>query len=803
MSLDALQSYVYVSKYARYQPDRGRRETFSESVDRVLSMHRVKYAGIDLSHELEFCRAAMKERLVLGSQRALQFGGDPILQKEARIYNCTTSYCDRPRFFQECLWLLLCGCGAGFSVQRHHVAKLPPLVRPEGMAEPYAVQDSIEGWADALGVLLASYGIAAPEFQHWSGQPVIFDYSQIRKKGAKLASSGGKAPGPEPLKNSLDKIDQLLKRTINSGHKRLRPIVAYDIMMHGSDAVLSGGVRRSATICLFSRDDEEMMNAKTGSWFIENPQRGRSNNSAVLLRDDTTRAEFMSIMKSVREFGEPGFVWSDSSEIMYNPCVEIGLYPQIDGESGWAFCNLCEINGKACKTVEDWERACTAAAYLGSMQAGYTSFPYLGEVSERIARRESLLGVSITGIMDNPDLLLNPELQRRMARHVAAVNEEFVPTLGLNPAARATCVKPAGTTSCILGTSSGIHPHHAKRYFRRAQGNELEAPLRYFEMLNPRHVEPSVWSANGTDKVVTFCIEVEDHALTKQVVGAVDLLRFVKLTQENWVEGGRNLARCAAPFLRHNVSNTINVKDDEWDDVADYIYENREAFAGVALLPHAGDRDYPQAPFVQVFTPEEIVANYGDGSLLASGLIVDALHAFDNNLWAACDSILGRGELLTPQALREKIERDTTDGMNQQWDMEGLTAKTPEGLLVAWLKHNVSNYEAKLDWIRRADRFATNYFGGDVRNMTYCMKDVNNWKQWCDLNREYHPVNWTYFREDEDMTENPSLDAACAGGTCDLLLFSAAGQQNAQPATPAPPSKLVPIPSKESKPASV
>ncbi len=784
MSLDALKSYIYVSKYARYQPEKGRRETFDESVDRVLSMHRVKYAGIDIHQELDFCEVAMKDRLVLGSQRALQFGGDPVLQKEARIYNCTTSYCDRPRFFQECLWLLLCGCGAGFSVQRHHVAKLPELVKPSGMAEPYSIQDSIEGWGDALGVLLASHGLAAPEFTSWVGRPVIFDYSLIRPKGRPLSSSGGKAPGPEPLKKSLDKIAELMKRGLHAGQRRLRPLDAYDIVMHASDAVLSGGVRRSATICLFSPDDEEMMGAKTGSWFIENPQRGRSNNSAVLLRDHTTREEFMDIMKSVREFGEPGFVWSDSTEIMYNPCVEIGLYPQIDGVSGWAFCNLCEINGKACKTVEDWERACTAAAYLGTLQAGYTSFPYLGDVSERIAQRESLLGVSITGIMDNPELLLEPALQRKMAGHVAAVNEQFVPKLGIKPAARATCVKPAGTTSCLLGTSSGIHPHHAKRYFRRAQGNELEAPLQHFETLNPRHVEASVWSANGTDKVVTFCVEVDDNALTKEIVSAVDLLQYVKLTQENWVEGGRNHARCAAPFLRHNVSNTINVKNNEWEDVGNFIYENRQAFAGVALLPHAGDRDYPQAPFVQVFTPQEIVGNYGDGSLLASGLIVDALHAFKNNLWAACDSVLGRGELLTSQALREKIQRDTVNGMQERWDWEGLTGKTPEGLLTAWLNHNVDNYEAKLDWIRRADRFATNFFSGDVRTMTYCLKDVNNWKHWCDLNREYQPVNWTLFRENEDSTSHPGLDAACAGGSCDLLLFSAAGQENAESGSP-------------------
>ena len=384
--------------------------------------------------------------------------------------------------------------------------------------------------------------------------------------------------------------------------------------------------------------------------------------------------------------------------------------------------------------------------------------------------------------MDNPELLLEPALQRKMAGHVAAVNEQFVPKLGIKPAARATCVKPAGTTSCLLGTSSGIHPHHAKRYFRRAQGNELSAAAA-FETLNPRHVEASVWSANGTDKVVTFCVEVDDNALTKEIVSAVDLLQYVKLTQENWVEGGVTMRgaqhrSCATTSQIRSTSKTMSGKTSA-------ILFTRIARHSQASLfyPMRGSRLSAGAICAGIYPP-------GDRRELRRRLFVGIranrgrAACVQEQPLAACDSVLGRGELLTSQALREKIQRDTVNGMQERWDWEGLTGKTPEGLLTAWLNHNVDNYEAKLDWIRRADRFATNFFGGDVRTMTYCLKDVNNWKHWCDLNREYQPVNWTLFRENEDSTSHPGLDAACAGGSCDLLLFSAAGQENAESGSP-------------------
>jgi ribonucleoside-triphosphate reductase len=738
MSIKALQEYTFHSKYARYNPDLKRRDTWNEAVTRVMDMHISRFPHVQ--EEIEWAFEQSKQKRVLGSQRALQYAGAPALKKHARVFNCTVSYADRLRFFQEAFWLLLCGCGTGFSVQHHHIAKLPDfssariLVGSISGVLPdveYTIEDSIEGWANALGVLIASYFPHA-EFSDYLNKNIRFNFSLIRAEGSKLSSGIGKAPGAEPLKSSLEAIRSLLERCLTDGQSRLRSIDVYDIVMHASDAVLAGGVRRSATICLFSPNDRLMAEAKTGNWLYENPQRGRSNNSAVLLRDSTSREQFHELMRTVKEFGEPGFVWTDSTEMLYNPCAEIGMYP-VDvetGESGWAFCNLCEINGKKCKTEEDFMIAARAGAIIGTLQASYTKFDYLGRTTEKIAEREALLGVSITGMMDSPDILFNPEIQRRAAKLIVAVNEEFSAKIGIRAAARSTCVKPAGTTSCILGTSSGIHAHHAKRYIRRVQANMLEVPFVFFSGHNRRAVEKSVWSKNNTDGVISFCVETHDGARTKRDVNAIKLLEHVKLTQENWVNAGKVTERCAAPWLRHNVSNTINVRPDEWESVEDFIYENRESFGGISLLSHTGDLDYPQAPFTAIHTPSELVKMYGDGSMMASGLIVDGLHAFDT-LWLACDYALGVLEVSRAE---------------------------PEEELV---------YGLRLDWVRRARQFADRYFEGDVKKMTYCLKEVNNWHLWCNLNREYKDVDYTELIEEEDNTKIQE-SVACAGGMCEL-----------------------------------
>lgn len=759
MSLKALQDYTFYSKNSRYDANKKRRETWAEAVQRVKEMHLRRYP--QAAHDIEWAFNQVLAKRVLGSQRALQYGGKPIEDKHTRIYNCSSSYCDRVRFFQEAFWLLLCGCGVGFSVQRHHVAKLPWLVNPNDSqsSTTHVVADTIEGWADALGVLLASY-MWHPEFAGLYRMKVNFDFSKIRPEGSPLSSGVGKAPGSKPLERSLGKIRELLDRiVVEDKRDRLKPIDAYDILMHASDAVLSGGVRRSATICLFSQDDEEMLNAKTGNWFITNPQRGRSNNSVVLLRNLTSFEQFESLVAATRQFGEPGFYFTDNTEEVPNPCVEIGLFPfdEKTGQSGWQMCNLCEINGRKVRTINDFRIAARAAAIIGTLQAGYTDFGYLGEASERITRREALLGVSITGMMDNPHIIFDELIQREMAQLVVKTNEEIAKLIGINPAARATCVKPAGTTSCLLGTSSGIHPHHAKRYFRRVQANHNEEVLKYFEMWNPSAVKPSAWSASGTDKVITFCVEVPDTAKTKNDLSAIELLRHVKLTQDNWVQAGKVVDRCVSKTASHNVSHTVNVNEDEWDEVIKFIYDNRHSFSGVCLLPSSGDLDYTQAPMCNVLTPAEILEKYGDGSLMASGLIVDGLHAF-GDLWVACEYAMGFRNI----GYIEKVK------LPSFW-VKALHAIGFVQRLEDWSKNatEVKKKLAQVDWVRRVKQFADRYCNGDVRQCTYLLKHVNNWKEWVDLNREYKDVDYTAFVEEKDNTTIQET-IACAGGKCDF-----------------------------------
>ncbi len=727
--LQELQNYTFVSKYARWIPSEQRRETWKEAVDRVKSMMNTKYEDSGLEETIDWAYDMMHKKKVLGSQRALQFGGEPILKRHAKIYNCTSSYCDRLRFFQECFWLLLCGSGTGFSVQKHHISKLPKLmhkIKKKNAGVKYTVSDSIEGWADALGVLLSSYfeKPSDPKFKDYQNCHIVFDYSEIRTKGSDLSSGVGKAPGFEPLQNGLEKIRELLDECIKNEQKKLRPIDAYDIIMHSSDAVLSGGVRRSASLALFSANDEEMAKAKTGNWYVENPQRARSNNSALLLKDDTTYEQFSELMESVKQFGEPGFIWSDSTEMTFNPCVEVGMWPvdEKTGKSGWQGCNLSTINCSSVSGEEDFYERCKAAAIIGTLQAGFTNLEYLGKITNDIFEREALLGVSLTGIMEKHDLVLTEKVLKKGAKIAVETNKALAKKININQAARVTCLKPEGTSSSMLGTSSGIHPHHAKRYIRHVQANTLEAPFQHFKSYNPQACEKSSWSANDTDEVVKFPIEVPDGSKLKNQLPAVEMLGVVKDAQRNWVHSGKNRSLCTQDFLSHNVSNTVTVQPDEWEAVTKFIYNNRKFFAGISLIPQSGDKDYPQAPFTTVYTSREIVKEYGDAALWCSGLIELGLNAFENNLWAACDYI--------------------TMGLEKEEDSE----------------------DKKLFAIKMK-RFAKKFFKDDVKRLAYCMKDVFNWKIYCDLYDSYNKVDYTQLLETEDNTAGIE-EVSCAGGAC-------------------------------------
>ncbi len=648
---NGMADYIAMAKYARYRPELGRREVFAEGVDRVRDMH-LQFLADRLGRRLapvlpasvaelagenagllaatlgdatleQIVRAAFEQvsaKKVLPSMRSMQFGGEAILKNHSRMFNCSFSNVDRVEFFREYFFLLLSGCGVGFSVQKHHVANLPALpVRAAENDLPVVhchIQDTIEGWSDALHALFQSF---------YDGAKVEFDYSAIRPRGQPLKTSGGKAPGHLPLKKALNKVEKILERAAG---RSLRPIEVYDINMFVAKAVLAGGIRRSATICLFSPDDEEMMNAKTGNWFELHPQRSASNNSAVLSRSDKSAEHFRKLFRAQKEFGEPGFFFCDHPDAGCNPCAEISLLPVVDWElsadelstlfrngykgdfpgttrlSGFQHCNLTTINGRAATSAQAFYRACIGAAVIGTLQACYTDMPYLGPVTRLLNEHDALLGVSICGFMDNPDILFDSEVLRQGAALCRATNHLMAALLGIRPAAKICTTKPEGTASLILNAASGIHPHHARRYFRRVQANRREPVYAFFRSVNPQMTETSVYNPD-TDDVITFPIEAPKKAILRKDLTAIQFLELVKLVQQSWViPGGDPQSR--SPNLHHNVSNTCTVRPDEWDEVASFIWANRHFFTGISLLQDAGDKAYAQAPREEVSAEPDI-----------------------------------------------------------------------------------------------------------------------------------------------------------------------------------------------------
>ncbi len=649
---NGMADYIAMAKYARYRPELGRREIFTEGVERVRDMHLGFFAaklesrlpvklpadvaelagaeaemlthtwgGKTLEEIIQEAFAQVAAKKVLPSMRSMQFGGEAILRNHSRMFNCSFSTVDRLEFFKEYFFLLLSGCGVGFSVQKHHIAMLPPL--PARAADNdlpvlhYRIADTIEGWSDALHALVLS---------HYEGKLIEFDYSAIRPRGALLKTSGGKAPGHLPLRNALDRVGEIL--TAAAG-RALRPIEVYDVNMFIAKAVLAGGIRRSATICLFSPDDEEMMNAKTGNWFDQHPQRSASNNSAVLARSDNNAGHFRNLFKAQKEFGEPGFYFCDHPDAGCNPCAEISLLPVVDWElsaaeldelyrrgykgdmpgtgrlSGFQHCNLTTINGHAAVNESAFYKACLAATAIGTLQAAYTDMPYLGPVTRLINEHDALLGVSICGFMDNPAVLFDQEILTQGARLCRAANRLVAALIGIRPAAKLATCKPEGTASLILNAASGIHPHHARRYFRRVQANRKEPVYAFFKAANPQMTEASVYNPD-TDDVITFPVEAPKKAILRKDLTAVQFLELVKLVQQCWViPGGDPSSR--TPDLHHNVSNTCTVRPEEWDEVADFIWANRRFFTGISLLQDAGDKAYAQAPREEVTTEADVL----------------------------------------------------------------------------------------------------------------------------------------------------------------------------------------------------
>ena len=717
----------FYESYSRFIDEKNRYETWNESVERVMKMHREKYEekiNPELKELLKEVEEAYKDKLFLGAQRALQYGGDQILQHNSRLYNCSASFCDRPDFFGGFFYLLLSGAGVGFSVQKHHIEKLPKIQKRKKGVKIYSVPDSIEGWATTIDILLSSYFVGGGKHPEYEGEKVYFDLTKIRPKGAYI-NGGFKAPGPEPLRRGLDLVEQLIEKELEAGAEKLRPIVAYDIAMYIADAVISGGVRRSATICMFSKDDDEMIRAKTGNWFIEHPQRGRSNNSVMLLRNETTIEEFNRIIEFVKDAGDPGFLWTDDLDFAYNPCVEVGMRPITnDGRSGFQLCNLTEINGAKSVSKEIFYKQCKVASILGTIQAGYTDFKFLTDATEEIVENEALIGVGITGMMNNPKILFDEEILKEGAEIVKKWNRKVAKIIGINQAARTTVIKPSGNSSVLLECASGIHGEHSKKYIRHIQLSEDSEMAKLFMIKNPEMCEPSIWN-KGRDIVVAFPITPNENSLYKKDLMGVNQLEYVKKIQQIWIEKGTNIEISVDPRLRHNVSNTITV--DDWNEVGNYIYNNRNYLCGVALLAAQGDKAYPQAPFTEIFTHNEIIEKYGEKSLFASALIEVALTAFDKNLWNACNTALGFGEKLTD-------------------------------------KHE---HLLKRDFVRRFNKFADKFKSKE--ECSNCLKDIYNLHKWWKIENSIQFIDWKEELKEKKFTRVDTMAAqACSGGQCDI-----------------------------------
>ena len=560
---------VYM-KYAKYLPELNRRESWEELVTRNMNMHIKKYPA--LREEIETAYQFVYDKKVLPSMRSLQFGGKPIEISPNRIYNCAYLPIDDYRAFAEAMFLLLGGTGVGYSVQKHHVDALPEIRKPNPKkTRRYLIADSIEGWADAVKVLVKSY------FE--GGSSYSFDFSDIRAKGARLVTSGGKAPGPQPLKECLIKLQGILDAK-EDGDK-LSPIEVHDMVCHVADAVLAGGIRRAALISLFSADDEEMIACKSGNWWETNPQRGRANNSAVLIRHKVTKEFFMDLWKRVElsNAGEPGIYLSNDKDWGTNPCCEIALRP-------FQFCNLCEVNASDIESQEDLNARVKAAAFIGTLQAGYTDFHYLRAVWKRTTEKDALIGVSMTGIGSGTVLGYN---MKEAAKLVKQENERVAGLIGINKSARTTTVKPAGTTSLTLGTSSGIHAWHNDYYVRRIRVGKNEAIYTYLAEYHPELVEDEYFRPHDT-AVISIPQKAPEGAIMR-TESPFQLLDRIKKVHLEWVKPGHRSGNNT-----HNVSATVSLKADEWELAGEWMWENRDHYNGLSVLPYS-DHTYVQSPF--------------------------------------------------------------------------------------------------------------------------------------------------------------------------------------------------------------
>tara|TARA_B100001758_G_scaffold91169_1_gene77797 strand:- start:2497 stop:4356 length:1860 start_codon:yes stop_codon:yes gene_type:complete len=578
LSNQILSEITVYMKYARFVPELNRRETWNELVTRNKNMHIKKYPK--LSSQIEEVYKMVYDKKVLPSMRSMQFGGKPIEISPNRIYNCAYLPIDHVDSFSEIMFLLLGGTGVGYSVQKHHVAKLPPINKPyTKRSRRFLIGDSIEGWADSIKVLMKSY-------LNGKGSRIEFDYSDIRAKGARLVTSGGKAPGPQPLKECIVKLTGILESKEDGD--QLTTLEVHDIVCHIADAVLAGGIRRAALISLFSADDNDMIASKSGDWWELNPQRGRANNSAVLMRHKITKEFFMKLWERVEKSGagEPGIYFNNDKDWGTNPCCEIALRP-------YQFCNLCEVNVSNIASQEDLNERVKAAAFIGTLQAGYTDFHYLRDIWRETTEKDALIGVSMTGIGSGAVLGYD---MTKAADVVKRENSRIAKLININKSARTTTVKPAGTTSLTLGTSSGIHAWHNDYYIRTLRVGKNEAIYEYLSKNIPELVEDEYFSPHTT-AVISIPQKAPAGAIMR-TESPFQLLDRVKRIAQEWIKPGHRTGSNT-----HNVSATISLKEHEWESAGEWMWDNRKYYNGLSVLPYNGGT-YKQAPFQDITKKE-------------------------------------------------------------------------------------------------------------------------------------------------------------------------------------------------------
>lgn len=610
MSLDSVKVLSDVTvhmKYAKFLPAKQRRETWQEICYRNRDMHLDKYPSLH-SEIINLYNNFVIPKKILPSMRSMQFAGKPISLAPNRLYNCCYLPIDDYRAFNETMFLLLGGTGVGYSVQRKHVDKLPPITKPTRKRR-YVIADSIEGWADAVKILIKAYllGKSEPDF----------DFSDIRAKGEALITSGGKAPGPAPLKECLFKLKSMLEQKDHGS--KLTSLEVHDMICIIADAVLAGGIRRAALISLFDVDDDAMLTCKFGNWWELHPHRGRANNSAVVVRSKITEMKFNEIWGKIQASGsgEPGIYFTNEADWGTNPCCEIALRP-------FQFCNLVEVNASDVVDQNDLETRAKAASFLATLQAGYTNFHYLRDIWRRTTEKDALIGVSMTGIASGAVLGLD---LAAATKAVVAENQRVASLIGINPAARTTCVKPAGTTSLVLGSSSGIHAWHDQYYLRRVRVGKNEAIYQYLAKTNPDLVEDEYFKPNQ-QAVISVPVKAPEGAIFR-TESPIELLERVKKFSTEWVKTGH-----IDGHNSHNVSATISVKDDEWESVGKWMWENRDCYNGLSVLPYDGGT-YKQAPFESITKEqyEELIAKVGQIDLTQ---VVELTDETDLSGEAAC-----------------------------------------------------------------------------------------------------------------------------------------------------------------------